>query len=220
MLKNKETKVGQWESVSNEPTGLTGSGIRTEHGADGEEETEGWKFGHRGKRAVRDPYDDDDFDPSAILKMRKKAKQEGELPPAPPVVIPTAEELDGKEGALNKEGWSGKIDINPGGETEMKKEMVYRSGGGWIKVENGTGASTSTLPPTEETLMGTATSATAEEESKPGLEEMGIVRDVKPVVPEIDADKTVSVSGEIGGAEAASGGLFRKRRPPPSSRKK
>jgi len=219
MLKNKETKVGQWESVSNEPTGLTGSGIRTEHGADGEEETEGWKFGHRGKRAVRDPYDDEDFDPSAILKMRKKAKQEGEVPPAPPVVIPTAEELDEKEGALNKEGWSGKIELNPIGETETKKEMVYQSGGGWVKLESGAGASTSALPPTAESLMGTATAVTAEEEAKPSLEELGFVRDVKPVISQVEAEST-NPSGEAGGEAAASGGLFKKRRPPPSSRKK
>jgi WW domain-binding protein 4 len=219
MLKNKETKVGQWESVSSEPTGLSRS-LRTEHGADGEEETEGWKFAHRGKRAVRDPYDDDDFDPSTILKMRKKTKQEGEVapPPPPPVVIPTTEELDGRDGALDREGWSGKIELNPVVETEGKKDMVYQSGGGWVKVENGAGASTSTLPPTEESLMG-APSVSTTEETKSEMDKAGI-QDVKPVLPEGEGERVASAPVEAGGAEAPSGGLFKKRRPPPSSRKK
>jgi len=219
MLKNKETKVGQWESVSSEPTGLSRS-LKTEHGADGEEETEGWKFSHRGKRAVRDPYDDDDFDPSTILKMRKKTKQEGEVapPPPPPVVIPTPEELDGKDGALDREGWSGKIELNPVVETEGKKDMVFQSGGGWVKVENGAQASTRTLPPTEESLMG-APSMLVTEQAKPEMDAVG-ARDVKPVLPEVEGEKASSATVEAGGAETASAGLFKKRRPPPSSRKK
>jgi WW domain-binding protein 4 len=222
MLKNKETKVGQWESVSNEPTGLSGSGIRTEHGADGEEETEGWKFGygHKAKRVARDPYEDDDFDPSAILKMRKKAKQEGEVPPPPPIVLPTAEELDGREGALDRGGWSGKIELNANGEGEGKKDMVYQSGGGWVKVENGAQASTSTLPPTEESLMGVSRTTVEEKYTKPNLEEVEARGDVKPTVPEVEGEKTAVSGSETGGAETASGGLFKKRRPPPSSRKK
>jgi WW domain-binding protein 4 len=216
MLKNKETKVGQWESVSSEPAGLSRS-LRTEHGADAEEETEGWKFAHRGKRAVRHPYDDDDFDPSAILKMRKKTKQEGEVapPPPPPVVIPTSEELDGRDGALDREGWSGKIELNSVVETGGKKDMVFQSGGGWVKVESGAGASTSTLPPTEESLMG-APSMLPAEETKSDLNKAGF-QDVKPVVPEVEGEKAPV---EAGAAEGASGGLFKKRRPPPSSRKK
>jgi WW domain-binding protein 4 len=218
MLKNKETKVGQWESVSAEPTGLSRS-LRTEHGADREEETDGWRFAHRGKRAVRDPYDDDDFDPSAILKMRKKTKQEGEVapPPPPPVVLPTTEELDGRDGALDREGWSGKIELNPTVETEGKKDMVFQSGGGWVKVENWAQASTSTLPPTEESLMG-ASSRLGTEEAKAALDDAG-VKDVKPVLPEVEGEKASSAPVEVGG-DAASGGLFKKRRPPPSSRKK
>lgn len=218
MLKNKETKVGQWESVSAEPTGLSRS-VQTEHGADGEEETEGWKFAHRGKRALRDPYDDDDFDPSTILKMRKKTKQEGEAapPPPPPVVIPTTEELDGRDGALDREGWSGKIELNPVLEAEGKKDMVYQSVGGWVKVENGNGASTSTLPPTEESLMG-APSMRSIEETKPEMAEVE-AKDVKPLLPETEGEKANAVV-EAGGTETASGGLFKKRRPPPSSRKK
>jgi hypothetical protein len=186
MLKNKETKVGQWESVSAEPTGLSRS-LKTEHGADGEEETEGWKFAHRGKRAVRDPYDDDDFDPSAILKMRKKTKQEGEVAPPPPLVIPTPEELDGRDGALDREGWSGKIALNPAVETEGKKDMVYQSGGGWVKVESGAGASTSTLPPTEESLMGVS-NMQGTEETKSDPDEAKD-KDVKPVLPEVEGEK-------------------------------
>jgi len=216
MLKNKETKVGQWESVSAEPTGMSRS-LKTEHGADGEEETEGWKFAHRGKRAVRDPYDDDDFDPSTILKMRKKTKQEGEVAPPlpPPVVIPTTEELDGRDGALDREGWSGKIQLNPVAEVEGKKDMVHQSGGGWVKVENGAGASTSAIPPTEESLMGAA-SIPVMEETKSDLDKAG-VQDVEPVVAELEGEKAPV---EASGAEGASGGLFKKRRPPPSSRKK
>lgn len=218
MIKNKETKVGQWESVSTQPTGYPGS-MRTEHGADGEEETEGWKFAHRGKRAVRDPYDDDDFDPSTILKMRKKTKQEGEVAPPPPVVIPTAEELDGKDGALDRSGWSGKIELNPSLEAEGKKDMLYQSGGGWVKVESGAVGSTSTLPPTEETLMGIPTTLVADENSKPDLEHVEAARDVKAVL-EVEGEKALAPVGAEAGVEAASGGLFKKRRPPPSSRKK
>jgi hypothetical protein len=133
-------------------------------------------------------------------------------------VIPTTEELDGRDGALDREGWSGKIELNPVVETEGKKDMVYQSGGGWVKVENGAGASTSTLPPTEESLMG-APSVSTTEETKSEMDKAGI-QDVKPVLPEGEGERVASAPVEAGGAEAPSGGLFKKRRPPPSSRKK
>jgi WW domain-binding protein 4 len=233
MLKNKETKVGQWEAVA-EPTGLYSgsSGIRNEHAADGEEETEGWKFQHKGKRPVRDPYDDDDFDPSAILKMRKKVKQNGEEMPAPapvPVEIPTAEELDKKDGALDRDKWSGKIEFTNGDTSETggeganmqsspkkKDGLTFQSGGGWVKLDSGALANASV----SQTLVGTDNSAnmfgvaTTEEDSKPTLPEPV---EEKPVV-EKEAEATPTAVA-VGG-EASSSGLFKKRRPPPSSRKK
>jgi WW domain-binding protein 4 len=227
MLKNKETKVGQWEAVA-EPTGLYSgsSGIRNEHAADGEEETEGWKFQHKGKRPVRDPYDDDDFDPSAILKMRKKVKQNGEEMPAPapvPVEMPTAEELDKKDGALNREKWSGKIELTNGDTSENGREgadvqlspkkkdgLTFQLGGGWVKLDSGALANASA----SQTLMGTSGVETTEEDSKPTLPET--VED-KPVV---EKEGEVAPTAVAVGGEASSSGLFKKRRPPPSSRKK
>jgi WW domain-binding protein 4 len=234
MLKNKETKVGQWESVVAEPTGLDSASIgyrpgngRAEHGADGEEETEGWKFQHKGKRPVRDPYDDDDFDPSTILKMRKKVKQDqvGVEPPLPPPVnIPSQEELATREGALDKEGWSGKIELTPttavNGEKKDKEGMVYQSGGGWVKLENSSGGTfvvDAPIPGLGHKAGGTGKPderhVSEGVDTKPDLEE-----EVKPSVPEIREVEAAPVSTE--GTETASGGLFKKRRPPPSSRKK
>lgn len=220
MLKNKETKVGQWEAVVAEPTGLDSNSVgyrgRAEHGADGEEETEGWKFGYKGKRPIRDPYDDDDFDPSTILKMRKKVKQDqnGEEAPTAPapapaaVLIPTPEELGNREGALDREGWSGKIELTPGEVTEKK------DGGGWVKLENTSGGTIGEFTDVHEAEGGT-TIAPEEAETKPDFG-VASTQDTKPTIPEVDAP----VQGSAGGTEVASGGLFKKRRPPPSSRKK
>ena len=218
MLKNKETKVGQWEAVVAEPTGLDSNSVgyrgKAEHGADGEEETEGWKFGYKGKRPIRDPYDDDDFDPSTILKMRKKVKQDqnGEeaptalAPAAAAVLIPTSEELGNREGALDREGWSGKIELTPGAVTEKKDGLEYQSGGGWVKLENTSGGTFGEFTDVHE----------AEEvDTKPNFESAS-TEDTKPTIPEVDAPE----QGSAGGTEVASGGLFKKRRPPPSSRKK
>jgi WW domain-binding protein 4 len=217
MVRNRDTKIGQWEEVTNEPSGLysgNGNGIKTEHGADEEEETEGWKFQHKGKRPIRDPYDDDDFDPSAILKMRKKVKQDGEQPV--PVEIPTAEELASREGALDREKWSGRIELNPApgtGTSPTKKDgLVYQKGGGWVKVEEGGDQGR------EE-----------EQDTKPGEEQLGNqeaeggvqkpAADVKPVLPGLALEAGSQGLDSTASGEAA-GGLFKKRRPPPSSRKK
>jgi WW domain-binding protein 4 len=236
MLKNKETKVGQWESVVAEPTGLDSASIgyrpgngRAEHGADGEKETEGWKFQHKGKRPVRDPYDDDDFDPSTILKMRKKVKQDQDaVEPSPPVVILSQEELAMKEGALDREGWSGKIELTPAtasnGEKKDGEGLVYQSGGGWVKLENSSGGTFVVDAPIPGLGPGLGDEAvgTGQVDKKDVLDNVdsksNLEEDVKPTVPEDREAEAAPVSA--GGTETATGGLFKKRRPPPSSRKK
>jgi WW domain-binding protein 4 len=226
MVRNQDTRIGQWEQVVNEPTGLySGNGVKTEHGADEEEETEGWKFQHKGKRPVRDPYYDDDFDPSAILKMRKKVKQDGEPPAA--VVMPTPEELAAQEGALDREKWSGRIELNPATSPTKRDGLVYQKGGGWVELEHG-GEGEGSGPQDEDTKPNAQEldDRIATDDTKPDA----TVRDdedTKAVLPnltsghdEAGGDKGADSLKADAPAGESGGGLFKKRRPPPSSRKK
>lgn len=221
MVRNQDTRIGQWEEVVNEPTGLySGEGVKTEHGADEEAETEGWKFQHKGKRPVRDPYDDDDFDPSAILKMRKKVKQDGE--PPVPMMLPTPEELAAQEGALDRGKWSGKIELKPATSPPKRAGLVYQKGGGWVKVENANEGPVSAdrelkIKPDVQERERDQTITQSRKPDIEGQEE----EDSKPALPDlISDDKGEDTPKAKTIAPESSGGLFKKRRPPPSSRKK
>ena len=218
MIGGKDTKIGQWEEIVNEPTGLhsetNGAGTGP-HGAvedDEEAEGEGWKFQHKGKRPVRDPYDDDDFDPSAILKMRKRVKAEGQTEPEATATLGGAKEEEAGR-ALDREAWSGKIDLDGKvSPSKTKKDgLVYQAGGGWVKEENGERGSSSVNVDSKPDVSGIQTTGNGSEgEGAP---------DRKPDLGDA-ATATQTEDAPADSTTPASGGLFKKRRPPPSSRKK
>lgn len=226
MIRNRETKVGQWEEIVNEPTGLHSAAGRASQEED--EEGEGWKFQHKGKRPVRDPYEDDDFDPSAVIKMRKRVKSEGKpnpQSPPPPALLASDREVDPKA-MLDREAWSGKIDLDGGLSPKKKDGMVYQAGGGWVKLEDGPDG----LPPVGNDIKADTSGDDVEHvnsaevsDVKPDMvaHEAAVPthNDIKPVVPNSEADLPFAAS-EATPADTAPTGLFKKRRPPPSSRKK
>lgn len=217
MIKNKEANIGQWEEVVDEPTGLhTGRGGAP--GQDEDEEGEGWKFQHKGKRPVRDLYEDDDFDPGALSKMRKKHKPGVPEDPA----FSSEQELKRE---LDREAWSGKIDLDGGLSPKKKDGLMYQPGGGWVKLEGGPDG----LPPVHDEDVKpdpNQIAAGAMETSMPSTGTADAV-DTTPQSAVAKEDmKPTLVDGNIKTTEAAldtepsTGGLFKKRRPPPSSRKK
>ncbi|WVR06579.1 hypothetical protein IAU60_003611 [Kwoniella sp. DSM 27419] len=197
-LGGKVGEAGQWEVVEAEPgaayTPAEGSKRTRDQRDDDEAEGEGWKFDHKGKKAVRDPYEDD-WDPASLkLKLKSKEKR----------VFEDKNKVKEEDGALKRELWSGKIELNPMmTEKRDANSLVYRDGG-WVKQEDGTSAA------------GTVKSdQTGEEDTKPDLTTEGEVDgDGSAQADAPDTKPTVA-------AEAAGGSsMFKKRRPPPSSRKK
>lgn len=220
MVRNRETKVGQWEEVVDEPTGLhsaQGSAPQEE-----DEEGEGWKFQHKGKRPVRDPYDDDDFDPRAVLKMRKKVKSEGQPDPAPTSAAAVPTEKPDLKGGLDRNSWNGTIDLSGRLSSTKKDGLVFQAGGGWVKPEDEKGVPHTVGAPgaADET-----SNTEALHDAKPrALSDKSISTtspEAKPVIPDKEPVDHVAVPvSDTASAETGSGGLFKKRRPPPSSRKK
>lgn len=222
MVRGRDTKAGDWEEVVNEPTGLDSTNTgRNGLQAEEDEEGEGWKFQHKGKRPVRDPYDDDDFDPSAIVKMRKRVKSEGQPDQTTP--LPAVNEpIPGA--ALDRKAWNGTLDLKGGTSPTKPDGLVYQAGGGWVKMEE-----RSDLPANNEDKkpdIGSANHNGEDPGSEGGValegkpDKAALETDVKPLLDAEQATPEQPSAPDASSVETPSGGLFKKRRPPPSSRKK
>jgi WW domain-binding protein 4 len=200
-----------------------------EYAVEDDEKAEGeeFKFAHRDKRPVRDPYDEDDWDPKAALgglKFKSKDKGLG----GTTARVKSEEEIKREqEGALDRAKWTGRLELNKvettpsTAETKPKQEGLAYVDGGWNKVEDA------------QDTTGSGNEAT-QSDSKPVLDE-----DVKPDLPEShepvskDESKVTTTKTTEAVAEdvkpdvsapvsdpAPPSSLFKKRRPPPSNRKK
>ena len=75
-----------------------------------EEDGETFKFDHRDKRPTRDPYADDDWDPKKALGgLKFRSKEAKKFEDRKQVNAENA------EGGLNREGWSGRLDLRKDG---------------------------------------------------------------------------------------------------------
>jgi WW domain-binding protein 4 len=212
MVRNRPTHVGAWEEVAVEPQGAySGDGLKRKLEEE-EEEGEGWKFAHAGKKPVHDPYAEEEWDPKAALKARNKIKAEAESSFTP-------QGFAGED--LKREQWSGRLELKTAEETRKKRAqgLMYQEGGGWIKTEQEEAAGTSAA---EAQPSGSETQSP--KDVKPDLSLLAPAADnLSSAVPKTEGeeDKLGTQPGpapEV--AEPAASSLFKKRRPPPSSRKK
>lgn len=175
-------KLGEYISVKNEQ----------------DDNHEGWRI-----RQKKDPYDEEEWDPRAAIKG--KVKQEtgsgSERKSA---------EVKKEEGrALDRDAWTGRLELNPVTSAGKEREgLVYVEGGGWIKPES----------------VGAAGEAG---QAEPNIVERE--KNVKPDVPDTSTEgikrepilaKTNEALSDVKPEIEGSSSLFKKRRPPPSSRKK
>lgn len=132
MVRGRDTKIGAWKEVtvgtpalSYDAEGNPVVGEKRKIEEEEDEEGEGFKFQHRDKRPVRDPYDEDEWDASALggLKFKSKGKAK-------------EEEEDGKE-----EEEEVKPDTKPGfakaevGEVDLDDSKVKLENGGGEDVQ-------------------------------------------------------------------------------------
>ncbi|WVQ96311.1 hypothetical protein IAU59_003415 [Kwoniella sp. CBS 9459] len=220
-IKGRAGEAGKWETVEAEPTALytpppessaagekrTWSNRQVE---DERDENDNWKieYDRKGKKAAHDPYDDD-FDPATLLKGIKVKKKEEKILQDP------AKVKKDDEGALKREGWTGKLELNAPTAASSSKTAASRDGleyidGGWVKkehenpqkpAESSVTNGDQDIKPDIAKTDGSAPSAANSSEN---------TNDVKPP---IDA---ASIPTEAAGGSS----MFKKRRPPPSSRKK
>ena len=215
-IKGRGTHVGAWETVEEGPHGAytppTGDGTPPlgkrpfrDPTAPEEDEGETFKFEHRDevKKRGRDLWAEDDWDPSVLKAMKKKASTAGGS---------GIKEEHAKEevGGLDRTAWTGKIQLNGepsgSGQNAVKLEgptptAPAPSGSAWVKVELADQAGDVKPEDTKPALP-----AHEQQESSSG-----------PASNKISA-QTTTVKEEEAPPEATS--LFKKRRPPPSSRKK
>ncbi|KAK8858835.1 hypothetical protein IAR55_003065 [Kwoniella newhampshirensis] len=221
-IKGRAGEAGKWETVSIPSTnGTSGddlagagpSGMKRKWGfglgmaEEEEKEGEGWKFDHKGKRPVKEDIYDDDWDPKALTKLKVKVKEEKQFDNNKDKSTGNGTAgVEDVEGGLKREGWSGKIELNPV-QNEEREGMKYIPGGGWVKVEEG-----------------------AEGHNNGDSE----ATDVKPDLRQLDAlptseDKSIPLASEPSETTTTptpvttttnASSMFKKRRPPPSSRKK
>jgi WW domain-binding protein 4 len=231
-LKGRAAEPGGWETVEAEPGYLytgEGSGYADEvasgkrklgeyavHQEIEDQEGEGFKFEHRGKRPVRDPYEED-WDPKQALSKAKIKVKEERTYEERRSQAPKEEDI----GGLDRTAWSGKLELNGDGETKVDKGkekesgLQYVPGGGWVKLEaeqdHGVHEDTGTLPIRE----GDEASAPAEQAASAVSREVKASReeleDSKPEIPSVDVASAAPVEA---------GGLFKKRRPPPGAGRK
>lgn len=205
MVRGRDTKVGAWQevkvptpSVTYDAEGAPVIGAKRKI-EDEEEEADSFKFERKEKKPVRDPYDEDDWDPSALgtLKFKGKGKANTEK-------NGHGEELEPQPGP----------DIKQEIKVEIKEEdLLDRSNGkvviqldGDVKLENAY---------TKEEIE---TGPIPDNDTKQSID---VKPDVSSTANESPAPETTSVSQPTQEASSAGApGLFKKRRPPPSSRKK
>lgn len=219
-LKSSIGEAGQWETVELPPAVPTSEdsaekpvGKRKLGEHDGEDEETDFKFQHRDKRPVRDPYDDDDYDPRAVLgSLKMKVKAEKDVNES----VPAPSELAGGSGTLSGTSGTGKLG-DQSGRIASSTDHVNRPSASWVKVD---------------VAAELAAMEDAEAETRSGPDENVLEKDVKPDVSAVQTAAEASVKEEFpddvapgvnspapdGGGGA--GGLFKKRRPPPGGGRK
>lgn len=220
-------EVGAWQEVVDVPQNQSWSeagpeGYKRKLGEyavdDNDAEGEGFTFAHRDKRHVRDPYDDDDWDPKAALgKIKFKSKVTGST---------EKKEEDIKAepvGGLDREKWTGRLDL----KTELSPTKPTRTDG--LAYVNGG----------SNKVGGQDIQGTEDQDRKPTLDDKPEIPDVSAldqaipqndipttavapdVKPDIDAfDQKLPTELTTVETAAAPSNLFKKRRPPPGNRKK
>lgn len=231
--------IGAWEEVVETPPQATwseegGEGYKRKLGEymvdDNMAEGEGFKFAHRDKRPVRDPYDDDDWDPKAALgKIKFKSKSSGAK--REDEVKAEAEAA----GGLDREKWTGKLEMKTGSSPQKSTRpdgLVYINNG-WNKVDD-VEADPAEDPAAEEDVkpdvkveeiqrsLGEDAPTDATAPSSDGdapHTKIALSDDIKP---DIEHSAATSSTQDVEAAAPASSAtnLFKKRRPPPSNRKK
>ncbi|WVO14309.1 hypothetical protein L204_101941 [Cryptococcus depauperatus] len=133
-LKNSVGEPGQWEEVAAPSINVNGEGRSNEIAGNKREReedgtNEGWRFDHKGKKPIHDPYDDD-FDPTSLklLKIKKKGKDKG----IKNLAVDPSSAPEAMQG-LKREGWSGKLVLEPAVKTEGNQ--VFTSASDEIKIE-------------------------------------------------------------------------------------
>lgn len=222
-IKGRAGEPGQWEEVVVPPplteASMSMTGAKRNRGEE-DEEGEGWKFEHKGKKPVHDPYDDD-WDSSSLkgLKVKKKEEtlfkdknmkeKEGVIKQEPSTQA--WQQVQPKDGpGLQKEGWTGKIELKP---KTKGNDKVFIPGGGWVKVEG------------SQAHEGKREESEAAEDVKPDMKKLeeAVLVEATAVTNEAmeeEQDVKPDVSAPSAPEPASSGSMFKKRRPPPSNRKK
>ncbi|KAL7420526.1 hypothetical protein Q5752_004477 [Cryptotrichosporon argae] len=191
-------RAGEWEEVdagAEAARARAANQVRAQYVDEEKERAETWKL--RSEKREREVYGDDDYDPMAALakvRLKKVENSTGwKTGRHAPAEAPAGAGGGGVEGGLKREGWSGKIELNPD--------------------EGAAGL---------EQAEAQAAAATTEEDVKPAVAEIGDVKPVshEAVMAEEKPDVGDVKPAAEPPAEGASTSLFKKRRPPPSGRKK
>ncbi|WWC71038.1 uncharacterized protein I206_104991 [Kwoniella pini CBS 10737] len=208
-IKNDIGQPSAWETVEI-PSSVEGGnliGEKRKFGVNGEEEdeeNEGWKFEYDKPslqhKKVKDPYEDD-WDPSYLKKLKVKKKEDKII------VNPEQVKKELEEKGLNRQKWTGKLELNAPATTSKpgKEGLEYIEGGGWVKKDD------------EDDNGVITTEDQTTEDVKPDLSEKNGVADGEIEQPSMGDTKS-AVAAEEPPTTGAS--MFKKRRPPPSSRKK
>jgi WW domain-binding protein 4 len=182
-----------------------------------EEDAETFKFQHKDKRPVRDPYDDDEWDPKKALGGLKIKTKEQKMFETKKEQSPQSAVKDEKqnEGGLDREKWSGRLELQEG---PSRPGMVFApNGGGWVKTEG-----SSSQPAEEVNQEPVDQKPSFEEEADvtvPGSDKAQIAMQA-PEAESETAPLDVKPNSAATETETPAAGLFKKRRPPPSNRKK
>ena len=137
MLKGRAGEAGAWGEVvetpvyahtNGEPSTNGGKRKLGQYDVEEEEDGETFAFRSRDKRPVRDPYDDDDWDPKAVLGGLKLKKREAgaRTPPPPPPVMPPVEAET--ESGLDRSKWTGRLDLEQVGGPSGSEVKLEEAG--------------------------------------------------------------------------------------------
>ncbi|RSH90850.1 hypothetical protein EHS25_010026 [Saitozyma podzolica] len=190
---------GYQDDTGEAGAGPSGKRKLGEYGVRDEEDHEDWKFSHRDKKPARlDPYDEDDWDPKTAFKKLKRKDGGGSA-------VPIKEE--GQD--FKREEWTGRLELvqDAGVKGKGKDTGSGTGNGGLTYVPNGVQGDEEVKPEVDET--------------KPDLASMALPSDKTGASERAaDADAVANDVKPVADAPVAGGGLFKKRRPPPSGRKK